>query len=193
MAFGVPQSRERIVFVASRTLGKRTISDLLEQLAGRPIVPKLNASDALAGLPTDASKNGTLENHEAMQHGKRVTAKIRRIKPGEGPLSYRKLDPNEPARTLVCGNRAMPCHWLAPRTITAREGARIQGFPDEFVFRGPRSAQMQQVADAVPPRLALGVARALFDAIATHRMCPRVSPIPQLLRRQSFAPQRCDG
>ncbi len=190
-SFGVPQTRERIVFLASRTLDKRELSEILCRLARRAEIPGLNVSDAFAGLPVHTSQNGIVENHEAMQHGKAVIAKIRRIRPGEGPLSYRKLDPNQPARTLVCGNRAMPCHWLVPRTITVREGARIQGFPDEFRFCGPCGAQMQQVADAVPPRLALGIAMELYDAISPRGRRPPVTPVPELVNRSSYSPSSC--
>ena len=99
-------------------------------------------------------------NSRAMKHSRRVVAKIKAIRPGGGPISYRRLDVDV-ARTLVAGHRALPVHPIEHRAITVREAARIQGFPDTYFFCGPRSSQPLQVANAVPPALARAVAREL--------------------------------
>jgi DNA (cytosine-5)-methyltransferase 1 len=52
------------------------------------------------------------------------------------------------------------------RRLTIRESARIQTFPDDFNFVGPKSKQYSQVGNAVPPGLAEAVARALVHAIS---------------------------
>ena len=52
-------------------------------------------------------------------------------------------------------------HPVDQRAISVREAARLQSFPDRFVFRGPPSRQFVQVGNAVPPLLAFGVARAV--------------------------------
>ena len=97
-------------------------------------------------------------NSTAMNHSPEVVAKIRAIGPGGGPISYRRLY-GDVAGTLVAGHRALPVHPTQHRTITVREAARIQGFPDSYFFCGPRAAQPLQVANAVPPRLAEAVAK----------------------------------
>jgi len=98
-----------------------------------------------------------------MRHSQKVVDRIKEIKPGKGPISYRRLDADL-ARTLVAGHRAMPVHPEHDRTISVREAARIQAFPDSYVFAGPRANQPLQVANAVPPPLAQAVADVL------HRM-----------------------
>ena len=54
-------------------------------------------------------------------------------------------------------------HPYLDRAITVREAARIQSFPDSFVFYGTKGAQMKQVGNAVPPMLANAIARTIFN------------------------------
>ena len=52
----------------------------------------------------------------------------------------------------------MICHPEEDRIISIREAARLQSFPDEFVFIGPKYSQQQMVANAVPPLLSEAIA-----------------------------------
>ena len=85
---------------------------------------------------------------------------------------YRRLDRDAPSLTLRCGE--IMYHPQEDRYLTPREAARIQGFPDTYVFEGPirrRTGvvrdldQHRQVANAVPPPLARSVAENLRDAL----------------------------
>ncbi len=78
-------------------------------------------------------------------------------------MSYRKLDPTKPANTLFSGHRAPPVHYKYPRSITVREAARLQGFPDDFRIYGSFANQMTQVTNAVPPPLARTVLQVLAE------------------------------
>lgn len=59
-------------------------------------------------------------------------------------------------------------HPFLNRAITVREAARIQSFPDSFVFVGNKTSQMKQVGNAVPPLLARAIANQIMDDIITN-------------------------
>ena len=67
---------------------------------------------------------------------------------------FKRLDRNRPSITMVPGHNAFPIHPTLNRTLTAREAARIQTFPDTHIFFGTRQQQCIQVGNAVPPKMA---------------------------------------
>lgn len=74
---------------------------------------------------------------------------------------FKKLKRGEPCWTVVAHlykDGYMYIHPVEPRTITVREAARLQSFPDTFIFKGSRTDQFKQVGNAVPPLLAKAVA-----------------------------------
>ena len=174
--FGVPQKRKRAFFLITRCeLSKEDVYKRLEKLKQTPVIVKA----ALRGLrqpivrPDDYNDEhdyGNIPNHVAMQHSRRVMDKIAKIKPGTGPMSYRRLHPERPSNTLFSGHRAPPAHYSQPRSITVREAARLQGFPDDFRIYGSFGKQMEQVTNAVPPPLAKAVLSVLIEmtGLSTH-------------------------
>ena len=78
---------------------------------------------------------------------------------------YRRLDENEPAVAITHYRKSMLIHPRQNRGLSVREAARLQSFPDTFIFRGPLGSQQQQVANAVPPLLAKAVGRRIRRAI----------------------------
>lgn len=127
-------------------MGKENVFPNHVPLAHKPIVAarygyvkegcKLNVSDLppeLAVATRRDSKTGKVSNYSHV---------------------YKRLDRNKPSTTMVPGHNAFPIHPVLNRTLTAREAARIQTFPDTHTFFGTRQEQCIQVGNAVPPKMA---------------------------------------
>lgn len=189
---GVPQNRERLIVIGvRRDLGVRP-----------PIVPTPYARDPLTvhdvlevnPLPDDAP------NHERGLDSPEVVERLRLIPPGSNyeaiprghPLAvkglishvYRRLDPNKPSYTIIAGGGGGThgYHHMEPRRLSNREKARLQGFPDDFVFefgngaRDGRSAYprvRRQIGNAVPPPAATVIVGALAEALLQGGLRPR--------------------
>ena len=80
-----------------------------------------------------------------------------------------RLDPSKPSKTVIAGGTKgggrSHLHPYYPRTISVRECARIQTFPEEYDFLGPVARQFTQVGNAVPPLFAYKLAKALKQAL----------------------------
>lgn len=74
---------------------------------------------------------------------------------------YKRLDPNSPSVVIANYRKNMLIHPFENRGLSVREAARIQSFPDNFIFKGNLSYQQQQIGNAVPPLLA----KAIFEQI----------------------------
>lgn len=74
---------------------------------------------------------------------------------------YRRLHPNKPSIVISNYRKNMLIHPSQNRGLSVREAARLQSFPDSFVFKGPLTHIQQQIGNAVPPLLA----KAVFDKI----------------------------
>lgn len=90
--------------------------------------------------------------------------------PGKFPNKWRKMEADRPARTLMAHlgkDSYSHIHYDSnqARTISVREAARLQSFPDGFVFRGTMNPAFRQIGNAVPPLMARAVASTMRDAI----------------------------
>lgn len=76
---------------------------------------------------------------------------------------YKRLDPDKPAYTVTGsgGGGTHIYHWSEPRALTNRERARLQTFPDNYIFEGPKESVRKQIGMAVPPE----GAKIIFEAI----------------------------
>ena len=163
--YGVPQIRERVIILGNRlglpvSFPKRDHSDNPED----GLLPWNNCWDVLKDL-VDLGDCPEF-NHVALKHTPKNIERYKLIPEGgrlpEDNLppelyrrnfgnTYKRLDRKRPALTMVPGNDAFPIHPELNRSLTVREAARIQTFPDEMIFEGNRRQQGHQVGNAVPP------------------------------------------
>ncbi len=155
---------------------------LQEALRGLPEAVSYGAepmlSDHVSRLPNPADKR-RMEALEAGQTMKDLPEELwhetyrkrafRRVKDGTpterrggAPAGLRRLHPEHPSKAITSGAPSEFVHPTANRTLTLRECARIQTFPDSFQFSGSKQQRSLQIGNAVPPRLAEAVCRHVF-------------------------------
>ena len=89
---------------------------------------------------------------------------------------YHVLEPNEPSTTIIAhlykdGNRFIHYDPNQQRTITVREAARLQSFPDDYEFIGSKGNAYQMIGNAVPPLLAKAIAVAIYELLKEIWVC----------------------
>ena len=181
--YGVPQSRERLIVVATRPgidfdwPQPKFFAEPKPWQHGYSTV-----GDVIADLQDPATHSAEF-SHVPMKHGELLVKRFSVIPEGgklpdedlapehrKGYRSnaiknyshvYKRLSRSKPAATLVPGHNAFPLHPTLPRSLTVREAARIQTFPDWMRFVGTRQQQCMLVGNAVPPTLACILAQAV--------------------------------
>lgn len=112
--------------------------------------------------------------------------RLRRYRSDTFKDKYKRLDWDDLSRTITA-HIAKDGYWyIHPeehRTLTVREAARIQTFPDSFRFAGTRSDAFRQIGNAVPPALGRAVAMAILPLEESHQEQPR---LPKLRQRLSL-------
>ena len=76
---------------------------------------------------------------------------------------YKRLNPNLPSDTVVNVRKSMWIHPVFNRAVSAREAARLQSFPDDYIFYGTKDSVYQQIGNAVPPVLGRAVAETVLS------------------------------
>lgn len=101
--------------------------------------------------------------------------------PKKFPNKWRKMEPDKPARTLMAhlgkdGYSHIHYDSNQARTISVREAARLQSFPDGFVFCGTMNPAFRQIGNAVPPYMAKALARKMMAVFRKFRKRKRYVP-----------------
>jgi DNA (cytosine-5)-methyltransferase 1 len=160
--YGVPQSRHRIIIV-----GIREDQNVIYKVPTISGYKQKTSREAIENppIPKDA------ENNEFTKQSKSVIERLKHIKPGENAFTanlpddlqlkvngakisqiYKRLDPKKPSYTVTGsgGGGTHVYHWSENRALTNRERARLQTFPDDFVFCGSKESVRKQIGMAVP-------------------------------------------
>lgn len=190
--FGVPQNRRRAFFVGIK--GKAKSFKFPQPLASPKITSEEAISDLPfnsvpdgAPYPTPPqsdyqflmrANSSSLYNHQNTSHNKKTIDIISLVPDGGNykdlPLelqstrrvhiAWTRLNSKKPSFTIDTGHRHH-FHYCYNRIPSVRECARIQSFPDNFIFTHSRTSQYKQVGNAVPPMMARAVAEELFKII----------------------------
>lgn len=173
--YGVPQARHRIIIV-----GIRNDIELDFKIPSYKPYEKIDNTCRTAiefpPIPADAA------NNERTIQSPTVVERLKFIKPGQNAFTadlpeelmlnvkgakisqiYKRLDPEKPAYTVTGsgGGGTHIYHWSEPRALTNRERARLQTFPDTYIFDGNKESVRKQIGMAVPCQ----GAKIIFEAI----------------------------
>jgi len=154
--FGVPQRRERVFIVGVR-------SDLPGEYRF-PSPTHASPGDIFSDLPLWRTAKEALEDLEDEEKHTSLPnsewSKARKNK-GQGNIA---IDPNKPSPTIRAEHHGnIEFHYSLPRRLSVREAARLQSFPDDFVFQASMSEAYKLVGNAVPPVLAWHVGRSIAE------------------------------
>ena len=156
--YKVPQKRERVIFIGNR-LGRTNYHP--EPL----LIPEeyVTTGEAIADLmdhPEDKAFNHVPTRHKPEMEARMLACPEGRSLYKGYSDAWKKCPWNEPSCTVKENHGGVNIHPKLPRVLTAREMARLQSFPDDFIFEGPKNKQLVQIGNAVPPLLgkAIGLA-----------------------------------
>lgn len=185
--YGIPQSRHRIIIVG---IDKR-LKKVFKVPSPTHLKNYVAVSTVLENIPEG------IANHEFKKQSRLVTERLQLIKPGENVWNaklpdhlqihiksaaklsqiYRRLHPDKPSYTLTAsgGGGTHGYHYKEPRALTNRERARIQTFPDNFVFHGSAESVRKQIGMAVPPKLGQIVFTGILNTLS-NTYYPYIQP-----------------
>ena len=177
--FGVPQERQRL-FLMGNNLGRE---NLFPQKTNSYITAKEAIDDIRLNMDS-------FDNNIPMRHTERIKKRFAAVRQGETARDamdrdpslgtakitkqcYRRMYENKPAPTIVANFVTTTIHYCENRNLTAREAARIQSFPDNFIFQGRKTrmswqkelSQFEQIGNAVPPKLITAIGKCIIKII----------------------------
>jgi DNA (cytosine-5)-methyltransferase 1 len=163
--YGIPQARHRIIIIGiEKSLGLRF----------KVPAPTFKIKTSRSAIEEPPIKKNAA-NHELTKQSATVVERLTHTKPGENAWNadlprhlqlnvkqtrlshiYKRLDPNKPSYTITGsgGGGTHGYHWKEPRALTNRERARLQTFPDSYIFEGPKESVRKQIGMAVSPDMA---------------------------------------
>ncbi len=158
--FGSPQARERVFIAGIR-------KDIGRAFAfPEPSDSVKTVRDALHDL--EGKTPDYLPNHDFTRHAPAFVKRLHATAPGENVYEHYtdgwwRLLPDKPARTVKENHGGVFVHYSEDRVLTPRELARLQDFPDDYVFEGPKGMVLKQIGNAVPVNMSKAIAVKLLE------------------------------
>ena len=189
--YGVPQNRKRAVFVGFKN---GTHFSFPEKTVSSPVTSFEALSDLTEGSIVDGAKypipatssfqkqmrkdSCGVYNHDITIHTEQTQRIIAMVPDGGNyknlpkdlwatrkvHIAWTRLNSKKPSFTIDCGHNHH-FHYSFNRVPTVRESARIQSFPDKFIFLGNKGSQLKQVGNAVPPLMAKEIATKILEQL----------------------------
>lgn len=160
--YGVPQKRDRVIFIGNRINRPN--------LHPKPFLAPseyVTTGEAISDLMDRADDSEF--NHVQTRHRPDMAQRMLELEEGKSLYkgysdAWKKCPWDEPSCTIKENHGGVNIHPRLPRVLTAREMARIQSFPDDFIFEGPKNKQLVQLGNAVPPLLSKAIGLAIRRA-----------------------------
>jgi DNA (cytosine-5)-methyltransferase 1 len=177
--FGVPQKRQRVIFIGTKfdipiihpepthsekgkiQMGKTSFMD--DNL--KPWLTVREAIDDLKDKP-----NNEKISHILTSHNEEFTNKIKNTSIGKSVFggysdAFFRNRPDEPSRTVKENHGGVLVHYEKNRCMTPRELARLQSFPDDYLFESSKSMILKQIGNAVPPGLGKAIGKSVKNIL----------------------------
>lgn len=157
-----PQKRERVIFIGNR-IG-------VTNFHPKPILTPseyITTGAAIRDLMTHPEDPAF--NHVPTKHSPEMEARLKVLPEGQSLYkgysdAWKRCPWDEASCTIKENHGGVNVHPKLPRVLTAREMARLQSFPDDFIFEGKKAKQLIQIGNAVPPFLGKAIGLAIRKA-----------------------------
>lgn len=162
--YGVPQKRERVIFIGVRNDIDANINypEPTHSKTGGDKPKWISVRDAIDDLKDIDNNNNFSQIYT--KHSNDFIEKIKNTEIGKSvnpkyTEAFFRCKPDEPSNTVKENHGGVFIHYEKHRVMTPRELARLQSFPDDFIFEGSKSKILVQLGNAVPCKLSQAIAK----------------------------------
>ncbi len=164
--FNVAQKRKRVIFLGSN---KKSNIPTLKKILLKLKATKnkiITVKEAISDLENLVEDKGF--NHIYTRHTPKMIERITALETGKSLYKnysdgWKKVEYNKPSPTVKENHGGVHLHPIMNRALTPRELARLQSFPDDFIFLGTKSSQLVQIGNAVPVKLAEAIGKSILE------------------------------